>query len=365
MLTIALLTGGNLFTQEITITEGVRANIIPNPGFEDYSGVPLGWFYKGKHFTDLVSYWSSATGASPDAFGPGVRVPSHWANKGFGNHGSHRGKGMAGITVYGCEGGKPHCREYLQIQLLEPLVKNQKYYLEFFVAPLPKGLRTNQIGAALSDKRIDERTDAILTLEPIIKSERVRKEQAWTRIYGTFTADQSSNYLLIGNFFPDSLTTAEEALGSEFNFAYYYIDDVRLTKQEPILNVPSSKSKLKAGDLTKGSVIRLNNIYFDVDKSILLPRSYSELNDLVNIMNSRPSMKIEVRGHTDITGNKDYNFILSLKRARAVVEYLIEQDISPSRLRYRGFGNTLPMADNDTAQGRSLNRRVEVRIIED
>jgi len=111
-------------------------NIVPNPGFESYSGTPIGWFYKGKHFTDVMKYWDSATSASPDVFGPKVRVPAHWAAKGFGKQSAHLGKSMAGITAYGCEEGKPHCREYIQIQLEEPLVIGQGYYAEFYVSHL-------------------------------------------------------------------------------------------------------------------------------------------------------------------------------------------------------------------------------------
>ena len=113
-------------------TEGTStSNIVPNPGFERFSATPIGWFYKGEHFTRVMKYWSSPTGASPDVFGPKVRVPETWADKDFGKHPPHQGGAMAGVTLFGCKDGKPHCREYVQVQLAEPLVVGQQYYIEF------------------------------------------------------------------------------------------------------------------------------------------------------------------------------------------------------------------------------------------
>ena len=77
-------------------TDIAMENIVPNPGFERYSRTPIGWFYNGKHFTDIMKYWDSATSASPDVFGPKVRVPATWAEKGFGKQKPHDGESMAG-----------------------------------------------------------------------------------------------------------------------------------------------------------------------------------------------------------------------------------------------------------------------------
>ena len=58
-----------------------QENIVPNPGFEEYSNYPLGWFYKGSDFSRVIKYWSSPTAASPDVFGPKVRIPRQWSEK--------------------------------------------------------------------------------------------------------------------------------------------------------------------------------------------------------------------------------------------------------------------------------------------
>ena len=82
LLILFLIWSATLFAQAPAM--GKSENIVPNPSFEKYASTPIGWFYKGKHFTDVMKYWSSATGSSPDVFGSKIRVPAHWASKGFG-----------------------------------------------------------------------------------------------------------------------------------------------------------------------------------------------------------------------------------------------------------------------------------------
>jgi outer membrane protein OmpA-like peptidoglycan-associated protein len=110
------------------------------------------------------------------------------------------------------------------------------------------------------------------------------------------------------------------------------------------------------------SVIRLNNIFFETNKAELLPTSRTELDGLIAILNANPTMKIEIRGHTDNVGSDEFNRTLSDNRARSVVAYLVEKGIAAERLAASGYGETLPVAANDTDEGRGLNRRVEFKI---
>ena len=75
-----------------------------------------------------------------------------------------------------------------------------------------------------------------------------------------------------------------------------------------------------------------------------------------------PSYKMRISGHTDDTGDDNNNQILSEERAKACYQYIVSQGISPDRLSYAGYGETRPVADNKTRQGRTLNRRVEFEI---
>lgn len=110
----------------------------------------------------------------------------------------------------------------------------------------------------------------------------------------------------------------------------------------------------------------LRNIYFDFDKATFKINSYDELNKLEQLMAVNEKIKVEISGHTDNIGKKNYNQWLSRKRANAVVEYLINKGIDERRLITKGFGDTKPLATNDNEiDGRELNRRVEFRVIED
>jgi outer membrane protein OmpA-like peptidoglycan-associated protein/tetratricopeptide (TPR) repeat protein len=113
-----------------------------------------------------------------------------------------------------------------------------------------------------------------------------------------------------------------------------------------------------------GKKVVLNNILFETGKSVLTSGSYRELERLLNIMKENTHMKIEISGHTDKTGSEPLNFKLSGARAKAVVDYLIQNGIDPSRMEFRGYGSLQPISDNSTAAGRAKNRRVEFKILE-
>ena len=341
-------------------------NIVPNPGFELYSGTPLGWFYTGRDFTRVLKYWESPTAASPDVYGPKVFVPSQWKEQGFGESGPAGGTTMIGITVYGCKGGKPHCREYVQIRLSEPLVAGQKYEVTYMTKHLAGSMRINNVGARFSvdriHKRLDERIDMIPQLAPsgIITSEN----EDWLNITGEFYATDPAEFMILGNFYPDDETEFEASnIGKPLQFAYYYIDDVSVRKLPPIIDVPVGEDDLVKVELVAGQTIVLSNIYFDLDHDDFLPRSYRQLYALVQIMEDNADMRIEIHGHTDDIGTDDYNMSLSLSRASAVANYLVEHGVDAPRVFPRGFGSTRPVATNDSEYGRQENRRVEFLIL--
>jgi outer membrane protein OmpA-like peptidoglycan-associated protein len=116
--------------------------------------------------------------------------------------------------------------------------------------------------------------------------------------------------------------------------------------------------------LQHGASIRLNNIFFDFDMDVLRDESEPELDRLVRLLKKYPSMMIQIDGHTDDYGGYEYNMKLSLRRARAVVNYLVSEGVSEIRLIPRGFGKTRPVATNETDEGRQLNRRVEYTILQ-
>lgn len=109
-------------------------------------------------------------------------------------------------------------------------------------------------------------------------------------------------------------------------------------------------------------IFTLNNVLFDTGKSSLKTSSYKELDELVSLLNVKPNLKIEIAGHTDNVGSSDSNRELSLKRAEIVLSYLVKKGINKNRLTAQGYGDTQPVASNENAQNRKLNRRTEIRI---
>ena len=142
----------------------------------------------------------------------------------------------------------------------------------------------------------------------------------------------------------------------------FYSENINLTitnsQQKPYeKDIPLDK-------IMKGSKIILNNIFFATDSSNLKNNSQTELKKLISFMNINSSIKVEISGHTDNKGNIAHNLDLSNRRAKAVYEYLIKNGVKAERLTYKGFGQTLPIATNDTDDGRALNRRTEMKIVE-
>lgn len=112
-----------------------------------------------------------------------------------------------------------------------------------------------------------------------------------------------------------------------------------------------------------GQVVRLNNVFFDFDKYDLRPESFVELDRVVKLLNENPKIEIEMSAHTDSYGSDDYNFTLSDNRAKSVREYILSKGIAPERIISQGYGETKPVAPNDNADNRQLNRRVEFKIL--
>lgn len=112
-----------------------------------------------------------------------------------------------------------------------------------------------------------------------------------------------------------------------------------------------------------GKTYALRNINFDLDKFILLPQSFIELDNLLKIMTEYPKMEIKIMGHTDSQNSDAYNITLSNNRAMACVKYLTKKGINPKRLTWQGYGERVPIATNETEEGKAINRRVEFMVL--
>jgi len=372
-----------------TIPPALSTNLVFNPSFEDYRECPRKIDALGK--LTIVDAWYQPTAGSADYYNIcGSRDCGVPRNK-LGIQDAHFGNGFCGIYC-----SKTDYREYLQTELKEPLRAGEMYRVSFYVslseyssgavATIGALFTTERIGdtlrSVLMDKSIKQLAPGISQtvatyFEPQVVNDYDRvldDTKAWMQISGVFTAKGGERFMTIGNFYPASQSNVVDldSLTYLLPGAYYYIDDVSVTCLGcKVETNPESDSSLVAevpmtyaDTLKVGSTFVLHNIFFDYDKATLLQQSYNELHTLLGILQSHPTMKIEICGHTDGHGSIDYNQRLSENRARAVVDYLVSHGIDVRRLSFKGYGKSRPIDTNTTEEGRAKNRRVEFVVKE-
>ncbi|MCF8346937.1 MAG: OmpA family protein, partial [Bacteroidales bacterium] len=123
------------------------------------------------------------------------------------------------------------------------------------------------------------------------------------------------------------------------------------------------KKDIPLDPVSAGKMVVLNNIFYATDAYSLKEASVVELDKVLEFMKLNQGVGVEISGHTDNTGTAEYNKELSHKRAQEVVKYLISKGIDQSRLTARGYGDTVPVANNATEEGRAKNRRTELKIL--
>ena len=113
-----------------------------------------------------------------------------------------------------------------------------------------------------------------------------------------------------------------------------------------------------------GKVCDLRDIYYETNDYSLTQESKMLLALFIEFLKENPTVKVEIQGHTDNIGNDADNLLLSEHRAKSVYDYVIGQGIEPNRLRYKGYGESTPIASNNTEAGRAKNRRTVFLIYE-
>ena len=165
--------------------------------------------------------------------------------------------------------------------------------------------------------------------------------------------DSSGNYLLTLPTGRDYAFTVNQK-GYLFNSDQYFLKNG--------ISDSAAQKNIVLQPIEKNAAIVLKNIFFETNRFELSPASVTELDKLVSLLQENPTIKIEIGGHTDNVGKAADNLTLSDHRAKAVVDYLLTKKIDPARLSAKGYGMTQPVADNNTTEGRALNRRTEMKI---
>lgn len=152
------------------------------------------------------------------------------------------------------------------------------------------------------------------------------------------------------------------------NYSVTYEADERLFRSEN-LNIPQGSSyreinnPITLSPIKVGAKVTLNNIFYDFDKATLRPESQTELDKLYELMVNNSKMVVEIASHTDAKGSDEYNQKLSQDRSNSVINYLVSKKIDKARLVSKGYGESKPIASNDTEEGMQLNRRTELTIL--
>ncbi len=171
----------------------------------------------------------------------------------------------------------------------------------------------------------------------------------------------SSSDLVSGEFVMSLPVDKDYALNVSCKGYLFYSVNFSLTRDHDSVNPVKLDVPMQA--VAVGEKVVLHNIFFETDKYDLLPDSKAELGMLIAFLLKNTDMHIEIGGHTDAEGGETHNMTLSQNRAKAVYDYLVSNGISAEKLSYKGYGKTMPVAGNDTPEGRAQNRRTEFKVI--
>jgi outer membrane protein OmpA-like peptidoglycan-associated protein len=233
----------------------------------------------------------------------------------------------------------------------KPAAAPEQKKVEEFVDPIIQVHKDMKVVTLLKGKVIDETTGVPLGSVVTLVDNETHKTITKINVDGT-TGDFELVVPHGGNY---GVTT--ERVGYLFNSINFSVPQFA-EFQEIDMHIIMVKAEV-------GSKVTLKNIFFDVGKSDLKPASLSELEKIRELLVTNAHLKVQINGHTDNTGNEASNKVLSHKRAESVVQYLIGKGIEAGKLSAKGYGSERPLVSNDDEEeGRAINRRTEIEIIE-
>lgn len=221
---------------------------------------------------------------------------------------------------------------------------------KIYTTPIPKEFQVEKKGNLTAGFV----TDAI-TQKPV-KAVVELKDLSTDQVVTTVTSDSiSGRYLVVvpGKSEYGLFVTAPNYLFASRHFDLRQADQT----QKPL------ELDFRLQPIVKNAAIVLNNIFFEVDKYELVEKSKTELIEVVQLLRNNPSLRVEIGGHTDDTGNEAYNQQLSLNRAGSVLNFLQSRGISSERVTKKGYGSKKPLKPNISEENRQFNRRIEFKVL--
>lgn len=189
--------------------------------------------------------------------------------------------------------------------------------------------------------------------------------QALQRAEEAESRDEMTHYAYLAERYAQTATQIAEQQVAQANIAKLgeERDQFRLaTRERQVQQLEAELAALEAKQTDRGLVMTLGGIVFETDKAVLKPGAMDSIDRLAEFLEQHPERTVRIEGHTDSTGSPEHNLALSQQRAEAVRDELIARGISQDRIQAIGRGETTPIASNQTAAGRQLNRRVEIVI---
>jgi len=358
---------------------GFSQNLVLNPSFENHRHCPddIG------RFNNNVENWSTPAGTTDYMHNCSRTVGFINFN---GKQNALTGNAYAGFYVL----SPNNYREYAQGKLSAKLEKGKKYVLTYSVSLAEYSTHAIQdFSVAFTSRALHIMDVATTSNISIITSKKLskakglvfnfyhqnqpifyRSKDVWLKVSIPFIAKGYETHFTIGNFQNNKKTKKLKVSNSkQKQFAYYYLDDVRIESAEKINEVRKDivQTIIPTGNkpihIEKNKVHIFKNVLFKHDKSDLQPVSKTELNNLIRILKRDATTQVEIYGHTDNTGTEKRNFELSKERAKAVADYLISMNIDEKRIKWFGYGSTKPITTNETVEGKAQNRRVAFQLL--
>ena len=359
-------------------------NLVFNPSFEELKPraivVACEFMQYSLYCDEKVRFWTTSRNMTPDLLKAAENCP--WLPQ------AHTGEQCLGIINYlpaNDIGEREDYYETVRGRLQRPLKPGERYRVECWVREEDSIIREHLAKVYASTTPIiptkagnlgfyfyaryplENQTPQVNFTAPI------ETNGAWIKLSAEFVPDEPFEYFIMGNFFPHRLAATNlsadqnrevELKNGKIPYgidkikraAYLCIDDVSV---EPVAVPPTLAQVL----LVERKFTFSAAVLFDTGKSDLRKEAGPELDSLVSFLQTNAKIRMGISGHTDDVGSDEYNLDLSDRRAKAVQQYLVEHGIAEPRVRYKGFGESKPIASNLTEAGRQTNRRVECVVL--
>jgi outer membrane protein OmpA-like peptidoglycan-associated protein len=357
-----------------------KSSLVKNDDFSYYYGSPLIQYSDGQQGIEKqIPFWTTPNDNTPDYYNQYrrlIKIPNNF------NHGYRETYNYAGIILY--HDPTKDYSEYITGELNHRLDSAKNYCIKISIRlSQNSGFLINQFGVYLSSQipNLPNTTDKQSIVPQISYSSYLDNRHGWKVYCANYIAQGNEKFISIGRFSSLSETSIHKINPLNFSegelnqSAYYLFDKIELFEDSLKCNCISKQNEYDKKQrldfeligpndtliYNNNKVFVLNNIYFEFDKSDLLPESHVELEKLFDFL-IKNSENITIIGHTDNYGTDSYNDNLSFSRANAVVEWLINKGLDKNRLNCKGYGARYPIVENDSPENRAINRRVEFTI---